>query len=44
VRPGGAVIEQGLADTLDLRVGDRIALHGQRFRVVGVALQTEQPF
>jgi putative ABC transport system permease protein len=44
VRPGGAVIEQGLADTLDLRVGDRIELHGQRFRVVGIALQTEQSF
>jgi putative ABC transport system permease protein len=41
VRPGGAVIEQGLADTLDLRVGDRIGLHGQSFRVVGIALQTE---
>jgi putative ABC transport system permease protein len=44
VRPGGAVIEQGLAGALGLRVGDRIHLRGQSFRVVGIALQTEQAF
>jgi putative ABC transport system permease protein len=43
VRPGGAVIEEGLAGTLGLRVGDRIHLSGQSFPVIGIALQTEQP-
>jgi putative ABC transport system permease protein len=44
VRPGGAVIEQGLADALGLQLGDQIRLHDYSFRVVGIALQTEQPF
>ena len=44
VRPGGAVIEQGLAGALGLHVGDRIHLRGQSFRVVGIALQAEQAF
>jgi putative ABC transport system permease protein len=44
VRPGGAVIEQGLAGALGLHVGDRIHLRGQSFRVAGIALQTEQAF
>jgi putative ABC transport system permease protein len=44
VQPGGVVIEQGLADTLGLRVGDRVRLGSHRFRVAGIALQTEQPF
>lgn len=44
VRPGGAVIEQGLAGALGLRIGEVIHVRGQRFRVVGIALQTEQAF
>ncbi|MBV9165134.1 MAG: FtsX-like permease family protein [Solirubrobacterales bacterium] len=44
VRPGGVVIEQGLAGALGLHVGDRIRLRGRAFRVVGIALQTEQAF
>ena len=44
VRPGGVVLEQGLAGVLDLRVGDHIRLRDRSFTVVGVALQTEQPF
>jgi putative ABC transport system permease protein len=44
VRRGGVVLEQGLEGALGLRVGDRVHLRGQSFRVVGVALQTEQAF
>lgn len=44
VSAGGAVIEQGLAAALGLHVGDPISLGGHRFRVVGIALSTAQPF
>jgi putative ABC transport system permease protein len=44
VRAGGVVLEQGLADTLGLRVGDTIRLAGHPFAVVGIALTTAQPF
>jgi len=43
VKPGGAVVEEGLANTLGLHVGDRIRLNGHSFGVAGFALQTEQP-
>jgi RNA polymerase sigma factor (sigma-70 family) len=44
VSSGGAVIEQGLATSLGLHVGDTISLGGHKFRVVGIALSTAQPF
>jgi putative ABC transport system permease protein len=44
VSPGGAVIEQGLADSLGLHVGDAISLGDHTFRVVGIALTTARPF
>jgi putative ABC transport system permease protein len=44
VSSGGAVIEQGLAEALGLHVGDEISLGGHKFRVVGIALSTAQPF
>lgn len=44
VSSGGAVVEQGLAEALGLHVGDTISLGGHRFRVVGIAVSTAQPF
>jgi putative ABC transport system permease protein len=44
VRPGEAVIEQGLAAAVGLHVGERIRLRGHSFRISGIALQTEQAF
>jgi putative ABC transport system permease protein len=44
VSSGGAVIEQGLAETLGLHVGDAISLGGHTFHVVGIALTTARPF
>lgn len=44
VSPGGAVIEQGLADALGLQVGDKISMGGHPFRVVGIALTTARAF
>ncbi len=44
VSSGGAVIEQGLADSLGLHVGDTISLGGHTLRVVGIALTTARPF
>ena len=44
VRPGGAVIERGLADALGLRVGGAITLGQGAFRVVGVAVTTGREF
>lgn len=38
VRPGGVVIEQGLAEALGTQVGDKIALSGRAFDVVGIAV------
>jgi predicted lysophospholipase L1 biosynthesis ABC-type transport system permease subunit len=44
VSPGGAVIEQGLAEALGLHVGDTISLGGHALQVVGIAVSTAQPF
>lgn len=44
VSSGGAVIEQGLAESLGLHVGDTISLGDHKFRVVGIALTTARPF
>lgn len=44
VTSAGAVIEQGLAASLRLHVGDTISLGAHKFRVVGIALTTAQPF
>lgn len=44
VRPGAAVIEQGLAQALHLQVGDTIRVAGRPFRVAGIAVSTAQPF
>jgi putative ABC transport system permease protein len=44
VRPGGAVVEQGFADSLNLHVGDPIRLRNRTFHVVGIALTTQQAF
>ena len=44
VSSGGAVIEQGLADSLGVHVGDTISLGGRKFRVVGIALTTARAF
>jgi putative ABC transport system permease protein len=44
IRPGRAVLEQGLADSLGLRVGDVIQLGGHRFRVGGIAVTAAWPF
>lgn len=44
VSSGGAVVEQGLAESLGLHVGDTISLGGHNFRVVGIAVSTAQPF
>nr|WP_203453899.1 ABC transporter permease [Jiangella aurantiaca] len=35
---GGVVVEAAFADVLDVGVGDRLALNGDRFEVVGVAV------
>jgi putative ABC transport system permease protein len=44
VSSGGAVIEQGLAESLGLHVGDRISIGGHTFHLVGIALTTARPF
>jgi putative ABC transport system permease protein len=43
VRPGGIVVERGLADSLGLRAGDPITLSGLSFRVAGVAVTAAMP-
>lgn len=40
----GAVIEQGLANSLGLHVHDKVELGGDTFRVVGIAVTTGRPF
>jgi hypothetical protein len=40
VRPGGAVIERSLADSLGLHVGDTIHVGTRSFGVIGIALTT----
>ena len=44
VAPGGAVLEQGLADSLHLHIGDAIRLGGHSLRVAGIAVTAAQPF
>src|SRR5258708_6987240 len=44
ISAGGAVMEQGLADSLRLHLGDTISLGGHTFRVVGIAVTTARPF
>ncbi|MFZ1997040.1 MAG: FtsX-like permease family protein, partial [Solirubrobacteraceae bacterium] len=44
LRPGGVVLERGLASTLGLRVGERLRLGTQAFTVSGIAVSTGQPF
>jgi putative ABC transport system permease protein len=43
VHPGGVVLERTFAQALDVTVGDRVALNGQVFRVVGLALTAAVP-
>ncbi|MFJ8112094.1 FtsX-like permease family protein [Streptomyces sp. NPDC096132] len=38
VRPGGAVVERGFAQSLGVRVGDRITVSGLGYPVVGLAI------
>jgi ABC-type lipoprotein release transport system permease subunit len=38
VETGGVVVEAAFADVLDVEIGDRLALDGRRFEVVGVAV------
>jgi putative ABC transport system permease protein len=38
IRPGGVVIERGLADALGVTPGDRITLKGRPFQVAGIAV------
>jgi putative ABC transport system permease protein len=42
--PNTAVLEQGLARTLGLHVGDAISVGGRHIRVAGIALSTAQGF
>jgi putative ABC transport system permease protein len=44
VRPGGAVVERGLADALGVHVGERIQLERHPFRIVGTAETTATAF
>jgi putative ABC transport system permease protein len=43
VRPGDVVLERALAQTLGVRVGDRVTLDGQSFRVGGLAVTAAVP-
>jgi putative ABC transport system permease protein len=43
VNDGGAVLEAALANALDVRVGDSIALAAKSFKVVGVAVTAAMP-
>lgn len=43
VRPGGVVIERGLAHELGLSPGDRVSLDGRSFKVDGVAATAAVP-
>lgn len=42
VRPGGVVIERTFAEALDVSVGARVTMNGQRFTVVGIAVTAAQ--
>ncbi|MFB6775222.1 ABC transporter permease [Streptomyces sp. NPDC056337] len=43
VRSGGAVVERGFAQTLDLHVGDRVTISGRDYPVVGLAISAATP-
>lgn len=43
VSDGGAVLEAAFADSLDVGVGDSVALGGRSFKVVGVAVTAAMP-
>ena len=43
IRPGGIVIERGLADALGASPGDRITLNGRQFQVAGIAVTAARP-
>jgi putative ABC transport system permease protein len=43
VRPGGAVVERGLAEALGVHPGETITLAGQSFRVAGIAVTGAWP-
>lgn len=38
IRPGGAVLERGLATALGAKVGDRVTISGRTYPVVGIAV------
>lgn len=38
IRPGGAVLERGLANALGVGVGDRVTMSGRTYPVVGIAV------
>ncbi|MEA2140579.1 MAG: putative transport system permease protein [Solirubrobacteraceae bacterium] len=44
VRPGGVVVERGLAAKAAVSVGGTVRLAGRAFRVAGIAVSTAQPF
>ncbi|NUS16089.1 MAG: ABC transporter permease [Streptomyces sp.] len=43
VRSGGAVVERGFARALGVRVGDRVAIGGRSYPVVGIAISAATP-
>ena len=43
VRPGRVVVERSFADALDIHAGNRVALNGRMFEVVGVAVTAALP-
>ena len=43
VRPGGVVVERGLADALRIHVGEQVTMGGQPFRVVGIGVTAAVP-
>jgi putative ABC transport system permease protein len=43
IRPGGVVVERSFADALGIHAGNRVALNGRSFEVVGVAVTAALP-
>ncbi|QYC43317.1 ABC transporter permease YtrF precursor [Nonomuraea coxensis DSM 45129] len=43
VRPGGTVLERGFATALGVGVGDRVAIEGRSYPVVGIAVSAATP-
>ncbi|PJM95281.1 ABC transporter permease [Streptomyces sp. CB01373] len=43
VRPGGAVVERGFAQSLGVHAGDRVTISGRSYPVVGVAISAATP-